>query len=149
MIPSIKISLKGGETMDFEKSFMVLEFNQRIQDVIKLKSAMYGMTLEDIIVSALSQYQGEFDTMPCPHCKREIKRKPYAVKKEMTVGGITHEITLRDFPLFKCTDCSQEFHDVRIHTYADRILEHHIQSLMLEGKEVPQRIYFDSLIQFK
>ncbi|MBG9730776.1 hypothetical protein ABD87_14860 [Lysinibacillus sphaericus] len=134
--------------MDLEKSYMVLEFNDRTQDIIKLKSAMYGLSLEDIIIKALSQFEGEYDTMPCPHCKSEIKRKPYAVKKVMTIGGITHEIIVRDFPHFKCIDCRQEFQDARINTYVDRILERHIQSIMLEGKTVPPKINFKSLIDF-
>lgn len=134
--------------MDLEKSYMVLEFNNRTQDIIKLKSAMYGLSLEDIIIKALSQFEGEYDSMPCPHCKCEIKRKPYAVKKVMTIGGITHEIIVRDFPLFKCIECNQEFRDSRINTYVDRILERHIQSIMLEGKTVPPKINFKSLIDF-
>ncbi|MGG0656488.1 hypothetical protein [Rummeliibacillus pycnus] len=132
------------------KKYLVAEISKFNKDRIKLKRALYGMQMEDLILHSINAYEGKVEQTTCPHCHEEciVTTKP-PFEQTVEVAGKQIEIVVTNYPRNKCNTCGGEFEILGVAGLLDEILVEEVVSSVRSRKPIPNEIDFNELIQLK
>lgn len=117
--------------------YLVTTISKQNKNKIKLKSSLYKLSMDDLILKSINSYVGEVPSISCPHCHEQcvVKTIP-AYVKQLEVSGKIFQVSIDDYPRNICQTCGGEFEDLEISTVLDELLEDLILKKIREKEEM-------------
>lgn len=136
------------ELMQMVKKYLVAEMDSRDKTIAQLKSNLYSMTLDNFIVRAIDEFQGEVEQTKCHYCQQDnsvtTKRdKAYPLE----VDGKKYVLKIKNYPRNVCKLCDNEYENSKVAYYLSKLMHFEIQDILKQGRAIPEEIDFKELIK--
>lgn len=132
------------------KKYLVAEISKTNKDRIKLKRALYGIQMEDLILRSINAYEGKAKQTTCPYCHEEciVTTKP-PFEQSIEVAGKQIKVTVTNYPRNVCNTCGGEYENLDAAGLLDEILVEEVVTSIRSRKPILNEIDFNELIQLK
>lgn len=130
--------------------YLVAEISKSNKDRIKLKRALYGLKMDELILKSINAYKEEVPQTTCAHCHEEciVTTKP-PFEQTVEVAGKQIKVVVTNYPRNLCNTCGGEFENLEVAGLLDEILVEEVISSVRSRKPIPNEIDFNELIQMK
>lgn len=101
---------------------LVHEISKVNEDKINIKSVLYGISMDELIMRATDQFIGLVPIMTCPHCHEECRVKEKTVEINVDFAGRSIPIKIEGYPLNICSTCGGEYSNLSVDARLEGIL---------------------------
>lgn len=126
--------------------FLVIQTNERIKNIVKLKSALAEKSIDDLVINALDEHtvkplrKGE-----CLYCKGHLVEK----LKDKKATFADNPYIIKDYPVGYCKKCDADFDDLQVANYTQKLAEGVIKNELKKRKGFLREIQFADLLKIK
>ncbi|CAI8946925.1 hypothetical protein EMIT07CA2_550097 [Brevibacillus sp. IT-7CA2] len=119
--------------------------------MLRLKSALYNISVEDLIREAVKSYQKEIPLLescllPGDFCDggMEVIELPYSVP--FKIGSHVQEIVVTDVPAYRCTKCGDIQRDVELVATIEEVFNQEMEERLGSHEPLPSSISLHDLM---
>ncbi|WP_040980602.1 MULTISPECIES: hypothetical protein [Oceanobacillus] len=129
------------------KKHLVSTMTERDKLKANLKSSLYSLSIDELVIQAINSYEREIEPMNCPYCKE----KTVVSSKEKMVYSISidnqdYDVRIINYPRNYCKSCNKEFKDHQTTMFLSELIDMEVfRALRYEG-EVPKEFDLRKLI---
>lgn len=122
--------------------YLVVPLDERQNNIIKLKAAIDGKSIENFVLSVLDDARINFESKVCCYCEKNMKTK--IKSKEYHFGDTAYEVI--NYPILHCNHCDADYDDLNISLYTKELAEMEVRKSLKDRKGIPNEIDFNSLV---
>lgn len=130
-----------------KKKYLVSTMNERDKLITKLKSSLYSLSIDELILQAVNSFQGNIEKMRCSYCKEQTV---VSAKQNMiypiTIAGQDYNVEVINYPRNFCKTCENEFKDNQTTRYLSELIDMEIFKMLRYEGEVPSILDFKKII---
>jgi len=131
-----------------EEKYLVANVQSRDKTVAHLKSNLFSMTLDELIIRAIDQFSDDVKQTTCHYCQQETMVSTKKDKEIRTnIADKEYTIHIKNYPRNVCELCNNTFENAKVSYYLNELVNFEILDLLRNRKPIPEELDFKELIK--